>query len=210
MIQLITPEFRGSFRDGLAEMHRLRCRVFKDRLGWAVEIAGDQEIDRFDALNPAYLLQYWNGRLCGSVRFLPTTGPYMLRDAFPSLLTGQSPPASATIWESSRFAIDPERADAVRVDGLSRSTYALFAAMIEFALAQRATHIVTVTDARVERILRRAGWLLERISEPQALGATRAVAGYLPTSSETLDVIRARGGIGRPVLWRPALEIAAS
>ena len=48
------------------------------------------------------------------------------------------------------------------------------------------TEIVTVTDARMERILRRAGWPLRRIGKPRPLGSTVAVAGYLEVSSRAL------------------------
>src|SRR5262245_48198790 len=106
MIQLIAPEFHRDFRDELAEMHRLRGRVFKDRLDWAVKLQGDQEIDRFDALRPHYLLLYGRGRLVGSVRLLPTTGPTMLSETFVGLLDGAPAPSTPAIWESSRFALD--------------------------------------------------------------------------------------------------------
>jgi hypothetical protein len=45
MIQLITPDRYGAFLDELGEMHRLRYRIFKERLGWDVEVSGDMEID---------------------------------------------------------------------------------------------------------------------------------------------------------------------
>ena len=88
MIQLITPDRYGAFLDELAEMHRLRYRIFKERLGWDVEVSGDMEIDEFDACRPAYLLQRDDdGRIQGCVRLLPTTGPTMLRDTFPRCWT---------------------------------------------------------------------------------------------------------------------------
>ena len=74
-------------------MHRLRYRVFKERLDWDVQVSGDMEIDEFDALHPAYLLQRaTDGRIQGCVRLLPSTGPTMLRDTFPVLLDGAPPP----------------------------------------------------------------------------------------------------------------------
>ncbi len=80
MLQLISPDRYGEFVDDLAEMHRLRYRIFKERLGWDVEVSGDMEIDEFDACRPAYLLQRDDdGRIQGCVRLLPTTGPTMLR-----------------------------------------------------------------------------------------------------------------------------------
>ena len=107
MIQLITADRYGEFIDDLAEMHRLRYRIFKERLGWDVQVSGDMEVDEFDACRPAYLLQRnADGRVQGCVRLLPTTGPNMLRDTFPALLDGQAAPTSDTIWESSRFGVD--------------------------------------------------------------------------------------------------------
>ena len=94
MLQLINPDRYGEFIDDLAEMHRLRYRIFKERLGWDVQVSGDMEVDEFDACRPVYLLQRDDdGRVQGCVRLLPTTGPTMLRDTFPALLDGQAAPA---------------------------------------------------------------------------------------------------------------------
>jgi acyl homoserine lactone synthase len=81
--------------------------------------------------------------------------------------------------------------------------------MIEFGLSMRLERIVTVTDLRVERILRRAGWPLERIAEPQRIGMTRAVAGFLDVSTEHLRTLQRNGGLDGPVLWAPVAGAAA-
>ena len=210
MMELITANYYGHFIDEIAEIHRLRQRVFHERLGWDVQVTGDMEIDEFDALHPAYLLQRGgNGRIQGCVRLLPSTGPTMLRDTFPVLLDGASAPSSSTIWESSRFALDVDTDAPKAAHGLASATYELFAGMIEFGLSRRLTDIVTVTDVRMERILRRAGWPLQRIGNPRKLGNTLAVAGYLDVSTESLTRIRAAGGLQGPVLWAPVALAAA-
>ena len=196
MIQHITPDRYGAFFGELAEMHRLRYRVFKERLGWDVEVSGDMEIDEFDACRPAYLLQTNDdGRIQGCVRLLPTTGRTMLRDTFPVLLDGQPAPASDTIWESSRFGVDLCSRDEKTGRSIARATYELFAGMIEFGLMRQLTDIVTVTDARMERILCRAHWPLRRLGSPRAIGKTLAVAGYLEVSQERLACVREAGGL---------------
>jgi acyl homoserine lactone synthase len=81
--------------------------------------------------------------------------------------------------------------------------------MIEFGLSRRLTDIVTVTDARMERILRRAGWPLRRLGNPHNLGNTLAVAGYLEISTEMLAGIRNGGGFAGPVLWEPVVLAVA-
>lgn len=57
MMQLITADYSGNFIGEISEMHRLRYRVFRERLDWDVQVSGDMEIDAFDALQPCYLLQ---------------------------------------------------------------------------------------------------------------------------------------------------------
>lgn len=210
MIQLITPPLYGQFAETLVEMHRLRYRVFKLRMSWDVQTSGDMEIDDFDALHPAYLVQLCdNGQVQGSVRLLPTLGPTMLCDTFPTLLESQPAPSTPLVWESSRFAIDVA-ADAPKGDrGLTRAAYELFAGMVEFGLSRQLTDIVTVTDVRMERILRRAGWPLRRIGNPSALGNTLAVAGYLEISRDTLASLRNAGGLSAPALWTPVISAAA-
>jgi N-acyl-L-homoserine lactone synthetase len=67
--------------------------------------------------------------------------------------------------------------------------------MIEFGLMRQLTDIVTVTDARMERILCRARWPLRRLGSPQAIGKTLAVAGYLEVSQERLARVREAGDL---------------
>jgi N-acyl-L-homoserine lactone synthetase len=201
MIQLISPDRYGAFVDDLAEMHRLRYRIFKERLGWDVQVSGDMEVDEFDACQPVYLLQRDDdGRVQGCVRLLPTTGPTMLRDTFPALLDGQAAPTYHTIWESSRFGVDLSRRAAKTGGSIAKATYELFAAMIEFGLMRQLTDIVTVTDARMERILCRARWPLKRLGAPRLIGKTIAVAGYLEVSHELLRCVRKAGGLAGPVI----------
>jgi acyl homoserine lactone synthase len=194
----------GQHLNLLTEMYRLRRRVFKDRLDWAVSVSGDLELDVYDALNPTYLLvMSGEGNLVGGVRLLPTTGPNMLADTFPALLGGQAAPHSEKILESSRFCVDTRLASELAENGLNRATFILFAAMIEGARAVNAESIVTVTDTRMERILRRAGWPLERIAPPQRLGQTMALAGYLHASDQALAAMYRNADVEGPVLLAP-------
>ncbi|MER9420722.1 acyl-homoserine-lactone synthase [Mesorhizobium sp. M0306] len=208
MMQLITPDCYAEFSDELDQMHRLRYRVFRDRLDWDVSFSGGYEVDPFDGLRPHYLLlRAPAGRIDGCVRLLPTTGPTMLRDSFPALLADRSVPEDPRVWESSRFALDLPPS-APKQAGIAIATYELFAGMVEFGLSRGLRSIVTVTDLRIERILRRAGWPLERWSHPQTIGNTRAVAGYLDVSTESLEALRRNGGLKGPVLWTPVMKIA--
>lgn len=181
-------------------MHRLRRKVFKDRLDWSVATTGDLEMDRFDTLDATYLLVADRGTVLGCVRLLPTTGPNMLADTFPELLDGGDAPNSDLIAESSRFCVDTGLTDATTDGGLRQATFMLFAAMLEWGEARGLASIATVTDLRMERILRRAGWTLERLGAPRRIGSTVAVAGLLPIADGALAAIRHNGGLASPVL----------
>lgn len=210
MIQLITQPWYGELSSTLVAMYQLRYRIFKTRMDWAVHVTGDMEIDGYDALHPAYLTQLSeDGRVQGTVRLLPTLGSTMLRDTFPTLLDGQPAPSSSFIWESSRFAIDVGPNDPKGEHGIARATYELFAGMMEFGLSRGLTSIATVTDVRMERILRRSGWPLRRIGDPRRIGNTLAVAGYLDISIGVLAHVREAGSLFGPVLWAPVMLAVA-
>ena len=204
MMQLIVPEDYAQFTSALADMHRLRFRVFKERLDWAVEIENGMERDRFDASEPVYLLCRGNDDLIqGCVRLLPSNGPNMLREVFPQLLDGDPCPSDPRIWESSRFALELTSAMPRSENGLAKATFELFAGMIEFGLSRSLTGIVTVTDLRMERILRRANWPLERLGNVKMIGTTQAVAGILEVSLDTLARVKVACGLEERVLWAP-------
>jgi acyl homoserine lactone synthase len=176
-------------------MHRLRRRVFRDRLDWEVSVSDGLEVDQYDALTPTYLLGVDRRDVVGCVRLLPTTGSNMLADTFPVLLDGRVAPKNAKIWESSRFCVDTQNVAATAENGLKEATFLWFAAMIEWGKQNDLQAIATVTDLRMERILRRAGWHLDRLGEPRQVGATKAVAGLLPVTDDALQAIRAAGTI---------------
>jgi N-acyl-L-homoserine lactone synthetase len=203
VLMLSHREF-GSNLDLLASMFRLRRFVFRDRLDWSVSVSGDLELDVYDALNPTYLIMMSDSReVVGCVRLLPTTGPTMLADTFPQLLASNTPPRNSRILESSRFCVNTSLAGEGAGNGLNRGTFILFAAMIESLYLFDAASIVTVTDTRMERILRRAGWPLERLAPPQRIGKTMALAGFLHGSLETLASMYRQAGVEGPVLSRP-------
>lgn len=208
MLLLITPDRYSTFGDEMTQMHTLRHRVFKERLNWDVVTAAGMEADSFDVLRPTYLLLYAMGAVSGCVRLLPSLGPTMLRDTFPTLLDGGRAPCAPDIWESSRFALEQAHIEQGAM-AVARSTYEMFAGMVEFGLSRKLSSIVTVTDMRLERILRRARWPLKRIGQPHPIGNTKALAGYLEVSPAALERLRTGGQLRGPVLWMPVMDAAA-
>jgi N-acyl-L-homoserine lactone synthetase len=197
----VTHSDYSEFPDLIAGMHRLRYRVFRDRLNWDVSVSGDMEIDAYDTLKPTYIFAVDDSSsVVGCARLLPTTGPTMLANTFPELLGSNPPPRSGKIFESSRFCVDTNAAESVAATGLRNATFSLLAGILEWGLSNGQEAVVTVTDVRFERILRRAGWPLERFAPPMQIDNTKALAGHLPISESALMNVREMGQIHGAVL----------
>lgn len=200
MISVVSGRNASRFGSQIDAMHRLRARVFRDRLRWEVDVQDGREIDDFDRIDPTYLLSHddVSGRLLGCVRLLPTTGPTMLREVFPTLLPDDDV-MSPTIWECSRFALDVEETH-TRIGRLSRTTSELLCGMVELGLQVGLTQIVSVYDARMARIFRCADCPAELIGAPQRIGRVTAYAGLFEMSDAMWQRLAKAGGITSPVI----------
>ena len=158
----------------LWEMHRLRTRVFKDRMGWEIPILSGMEIDGYDAIDPYYMMiRGETGAVCGCWRMLPTEGPYMLKDTFPQLLYGKPAPETKTVWELSRFAIETGSAHGF---GFAELALEAMREIVNFGDRMGITHYATVTTTAIERLLRRTGIAITRFGPPMRIGIENAVA----------------------------------
>jgi acyl homoserine lactone synthase len=194
VIDVITPDLHASCASELRLMFQQRYRVFRQRLSWRVADTVGEERDSFDACSPVYLLAYDAAEvLTGSWRFLPTTGPYMLRDVFPQLLEGARAPYHPLIWEGSRFAVESR-------GGRRRSSSELLCAVAETCIAFGIRELITVYDARMERLLPRLGCPPKWQSRPCLIGDDIAFTGRFDMNHKTLSSLRSAGGIQGSVI----------
>ncbi|APO69871.1 autoinducer synthesis protein TraI 1 (plasmid) [Rhizobium gallicum] len=186
-ITIVSPDSYERHYGLLRQMHRLRAEVFGSRMGWDVMVIDGEERDKFDDIGPTYILAVDDGhRVVGSARLLPVSGPTMLQDTFPSLLADGSLTTHLGVVESSRFCVDTTL-EAGRGEGqLHLATRTMFAGIIEWSM-NGYREIVTATDLRFERILKRAGWPMRRLGKPAPIGNTIAVAGSLPADRESFE-----------------------
>jgi N-acyl-L-homoserine lactone synthetase len=194
--------FHGHERDNFAEiaddMYRLRARVFSERLGWDVKVESGVEIDEFDNLDPLYAVHLdEERRVTGTFRLLQTTGPTMLRDVFSRCLPPGMDVRSPIVWESTRFCVDSERAAQRGTNGLTEITGALLSSLIEIGVLAGLSHIVTVIDVRMERILRRAGCPIERLGLPVDYGGTMTLAILMECSDSAIAEIQEKNGLSQ-------------
>jgi acyl homoserine lactone synthase len=211
MLKLIEGSYASFFPKEMDAMLRNRAETFSQRLGWEVVVKNGYERDRFDDLNPLYLVsvdpdteKYW-----GSLRLLPTTGPNMLRDVFPQLLDEGEVVESPTIWECSRICAIAAEGQPERSRGCVNYVLSeLIAGIGEVAILAGLTQIVSVFDARIYRVLKAAGCEPEIIGRPQRIGAVMAFAGLFRTGPDCLEAYRDALGIQGTVLAPDARELA--
>lgn len=193
--QTNTAQYAGA----LAGMFRQRARIFKDKLGWDVEVDDDgQERDKYDYLEPVYLIctDRENGDVLidadgyryitpgpryvtGSLRLLPTTGPTLLADAFADTIP-DAMFCAPSIWECTRFvAEDPAVASA------------LIAALGELCLNYGIEGIVGNFDIAMLKVYRRIGIEVEVLGKAQRDGRT-VYLGIFPVTAEILDRVKSR------------------
>lgn len=183
------PDLNATLLDS---MYRLRSEVFHDRLGWDVRVEHGREHDWFDLIGPHYLIAHEHGmQALGCCRLLPTLGPNMLRDIFPSLLDGAPAPAAPSTWEISRFAISDRCAG--EGFGFGDLPAAMLADMFHFAASRGVEEIVGVTSAPIERMLRHLGLHVERLGTPRRIGRVLSLAFRMPVG-DNLPVAGRIGG----------------
>jgi acyl homoserine lactone synthase len=191
----------------LDQMHRLRARVFQGRLGWEVSVVDGRERDRFDDVSPLYVLSVTpEGQVIGCLRALQTTGPNMLSDVFSELLGSGTKIRSPLIWESTRFCVDMEFAMARSRNTLSTITAELLCGLVETGLAAGLSHIVSVYDIRMERVLMRAGCDPVRLAPPKVIGGVQTIAGLFEVNQAFVDRLHSAGNLAYPAVDKHTLR----
>ncbi|MEH6390665.1 MAG: acyl-homoserine-lactone synthase [Sulfitobacter sp.] len=198
MIIVIDGTNRHRYTQLLDEMYALRARVFGQRLGWEVDIKDGLEIDQYDALDPAYVIGINDdNKVVSCVRALQTTGPHMLSDVFSSILDGQPPMRSATLWESTRFCVDTDALDrGSSRNSISYATCELMAASLEYARDSGISDIVTVIDPVMNRVLKRSDCApYGYVGKTTPMGKVAAMAALLDCSDDRIARIRNFAGV---------------
>ena len=212
MIYVIDSLNNHAYQPLLDDMYRLRARVFHDRLGWDVVVKDGMEIDLFDAMDPAHIVSVDDqGHVVGCMRLLQTTGPHMLADVFSSILDGEPPLRSSTVWEATRFCVDTNRLSNGR--GRNTISYVTSEVMIgafEYAMAAGVTDAVAVIDPVMNRVMQRSGNAPHGyLGSPKDMGKVVAMAALMDCSEERIQSVRDYAGIHHDVFAQQTGLLAA-
>lgn len=202
MIIVIDGINQHKFKDVLDEMHKLRARVFGDRLGWDVNIVDGRERDHFDDLHPAHVVSINDeGNVVGCMRLLQTTGPHMLSDVFHSILDGEAPIRSAQVWEATRFCVDTKKLGRGRgVNSVSYVTSEVMIGSFEYAKTAGVLDSIAVIDPVMNRVLQRSGNApYDYLGTAKPMGKVVAMAALMDCSEERISGIRDYAGIEHDV-----------
>jgi N-acyl-L-homoserine lactone synthetase len=192
MIRVITKANFASNAHYIAGFAALRHRVFVERLGWDVPAAGTAkgyEYDRFDTSETIYMVTCnENDEVVAGLRLLKTTQPFVLADCFPALAEEEIP-TSETIWEVSRFVVDP---CAARICGAHALNTQLVWALHSYGLMAGFSNFVSVSYAGMERLLGSFGCRFRRLGSPRTMDGRRVVALIIDIAEDIVATLEGR------------------
>ena len=193
MIVVIESHNAHEYLDLMHEMFRLRARVFRDRLGWDVQVVDGKERDKYDDMTPVYIIctDDLAREVKGSLRLLPTTGPTVLADNFSDTLPDAVHLSAPTIWECTRFCLDDRLLIEGHRDELLFVSGALIAGLGEVAIRAGIESILGNFDAAMLRVYRRIGCKVEVLGSTLRYGRP-VYLGLFPISEPILRNVKTR------------------
>jgi N-acyl-L-homoserine lactone synthetase len=136
----------------------------------------------------------------------------MLADVFASILDGDAPLRSSTLWEATRFCVDTTKLGAGR--GRNTISYVTSEVMIgafEYAMQAGVTDAVAVIDPVMNRVLQRSGNApYGYLGSPKDMGKVVAMAALMDCSEERIASIRAFAGIEGDVFAHDMADLIAA
>lgn len=114
----------------------MRKRLFVDEMGWEIPHTEQVEADQYDTPLTRYIISHANGVPLAASRLNPTIASfgswsYMINDACKGKLPGipfdlmEAPPKDPSVWEATRFTVDPSIPQSERNPVLAANAVAL-------------------------------------------------------------------------------------
>ena len=197
MIEIIQAGQSGK-TESLIEMHRVRKFIFKDRMGWDVDISDDElEIDNYDLPETVYILARDDKkRISGVWRMLPSTSPSMIRDLWPEFLTEFPMPQDFSTWEVSRFGVhsyDNNRRSSLL--NFNDITAKLITGLVTVCNMANIENIYTMYNPQVGRAVSRTGFVAKNTSEELLVEGKPSIVGRFKTDQRMLEDVNEKTGI---------------
>ena len=203
MMDVYTGYDEQHYRPLFEQMYRQRYDIYVKRRKWAgLQPVGDLEKDQYDTESAIYLLVRDDAdEILAGLRLLPSTGPHILGDLFPQL-AASGVPKGETILELTRFYIAPFKTSKAVRDWL---VGVLCSGMIEYAQANGITHITSVIDTFLLKLMLSMECRVKPLGLPQRYAEGEAIAVSVEMTDAILNSTRLTKGVSGPVLRGPAM-----
>ena len=195
-VDIVTWANAHHYGDALAQSYKVRHRAFIEKQNWDVPHCHGMEYDTYDTPGAVYLLARNEfGRVLGLTRLIPTLRPYMLDEIWPNMLGDHVGTRKNTIWEATRFAVDPTLEPEER-NGVA---IAITQACLEFGLANGIeSYLVLSPLAVLRRVIGPggAGCAYTQLGDTETFGRTRVMAAEVAVDEQTLAGVKTKFGTG--------------
>jgi N-acyl-L-homoserine lactone synthetase len=177
----------------LDQMFRMRARVFHERLNWQVAVEDGKERDKFDDMDPVYLVYADRGGAVakGSLRLLPTTGPTVLAEFFADTVPAGVQIAAPTIWECTRFCLNEDVVDRFDRQEVKFASLKLLIGLGKVAAKAGVQSIVGNFDAGMLRLYRQVGCQVDVLGSTRRFGEA-VFLGSFEVSSRVISKLEAK------------------
>lgn len=197
MIKIIQTGQAGTTRH-LVDMHRVRTKIFRDRMGWDVEVNDmELEVDDYDLPDTIYILHFDTlGQVTGTWRFLFTDQPSMIRNIWPHYCETLPLPISDTMIETSRFGVHSETQNNLdRQKQVNFATAEMIVALIETCILCGITDMYTLYNVKIKRLLERIGFKPCDVSDIIDLEGEHTVTARFRMDHDLLQAVKSITGV---------------
>lgn len=197
MIRILQAGQAGSTRY-LVDMHRVRTKIFRDRMGWDVDVNEmELEVDDYDLPETVYILHLdQDQRVSGTWRFLTTDQPSMIRNIWPHYTQSLPVPSSPWMCETSRFGVHSETENRTeRQKQVNLATAEMLVALIDTCILCGITDMYTLYNVKIKRLLERIGFKPSAVSDVIDLEGEPTVTARFEMSRDLSMAIRQATGV---------------
>lgn len=197
MIKILQTGQAGTTRR-LVDMHRLRTKIFRDRMGWDVDVNDmELEVDDYDLPETIYILHLDAlERVTGTWRFLFADQPSMIRNIWPHYCESLPVPFSDAMIETSRFGVHSETQNSAdRQSQVNFATAEMIVALIETCILCGVTDMYTLYNVKIKRLLERIGFKPCDVSDIIDLEGEPTVTARFRMDHDLLHAVKSISGV---------------
>lgn len=192
MIKIFQTGQAGSTKY-LFDMHKVRTKIFRDRMKWDVHVNDmELEVDEYDLPNTVYILSLdENEKVTGTWRFLTTSEPSMIENIWPQYLDTLPIPKSGTMCETSRFGVYSENESICeRKKTVNAVTAEMIVALIKVCIMCGITDMFTLYDIKIKKLLDKIGFTPIETSEIINLEGKATLTARFKMDQALLDAVQ--------------------